>query len=191
MKETAQKRSSFIVKDLVINVGNGGGGDAFIPADDTTPVPTPITPIASIVIDLHLQEAVRAVLAEANDGEGLRSLARAFDGEVEASPTIAKLIESSGRAAVAGAVLAAAGRGGEVGLVDPDTTFWTVPTSITPIVSVAVSALQVHQLPLIKRRLAAAYAAVEQVEAGLAPRGKEMKPVTARLEDALANVENQ
>ena len=50
----------FLLKDITVTLGSGRSG-AFLPADDTQPPPSPISPIAVVFANVDLFVAVRAV----------------------------------------------------------------------------------------------------------------------------------
>jgi hypothetical protein len=74
--------------------------------------------------------------------------------------------------------LAATGGGGEVGLPADETTLWTVPTPITPIVLPA-GRLEENDLQLVRENLRATLEAVEQQISQMQPTAEDLKHVAA------------
>ena len=55
-------RSDFVIKDLAISLGGGGGSGTWLPGPDGETPPSPISPIASIVVNISLIEGVRQTI---------------------------------------------------------------------------------------------------------------------------------
>jgi hypothetical protein len=190
-KTKAFSRHDFLIKDLVVSIGAVGRGGTWLPVDDEHTPPTPISPIASVLANLDLIEAVRGTIVDAVKAQKFDEVARAFEGDPDGNPAIRKAINEIGTAVVASAAYAALGGGGTVGLVDPDcggTSFETIPTPITPIVHVGLAVHKVTELPRLKQQLAKAVAYLDKASAAQAPQGKEVAVVRAQLEGALKNL---
>jgi len=180
-------RSDFVIKDLAISVGGAARAGTWMPADTEPTPPSPISPIASVLVNIGLIEAVRGVMVEAVKNKQFDEVARAFvPGGTAGNPVIRNAIQEIGSAVVASA--AYSGLGGEVGLVDPDKTFDTIPTPITPIVHVGFSVHRVSELPRLKRQLADAVAFIDKAAGAQAPRGREVAEVRSQLEGALKSL---
>jgi hypothetical protein len=183
-------RKDFLIKDLAVSVGGGSRGGAFLPADDTVVPPSPISPIASVVANLDLIEAVRATIVQAVQEKRFDEIARAFvAGESGGNAAIRAAIHDIGTAVVAGAAYAALG--GSVGLPNPDcggTSLETIPPTLTPVVHVGLAVHKVSELPRLQKQLAQTVAYVDKAAAAQAPRGAEIAAVRAQLEGALKNL---
>jgi hypothetical protein len=180
-------RKDFLLKDLVVSIGGGGGGTWLPGPDDETP-PSPISPIASVLANIDLIEAVRATVLDAVKAKKFDEVGRAFvAGDHGGSPAIRRAIQEIGTAVVASAAYAALG-GGSVGLPNPDcggSSLETIPTPITPVVHIGYAVHRVAELPRLKQQLAETVAYVDQAAAARAPRGKEVNVVREQLEGAL------
>ena len=148
-------RQDFLIKDLVVSVGVGGRGGTWLPGPDDETPPSPISPVASVLANIGLIEAVRGTIVDAVKAKKFDDVARAFvAGDAGGSPAIRAAIHEIGSAVVAGAAFAALG-GGSVGLPDPNcggTSLETIPPTLTPVVH---AGLAVHRVD----RTAAAEAA--------------------------------
>lgn len=182
-------RREFLIKDIAISIGAGGG--SWLPADDTVPPPSPISPIASVVANIDLFEAVRMAVIDAVKAKEFDAIGRAFvAGESGGSPVIRKAIQEIGAAVVASAAYAALG-GGSVGLPNPDcggTSLETIPPTLTPVVHAGGVLHRVNELPKLRHQLAAAVAFVEKAANAQAPRADEKAAVKAQLEGALKSL---
>src|SRR5882672_3548013 len=139
-------RHDFLIKDLAVSIPGGNGhGSTWMPTDDQHTPPTPISPVASVLVNMGLIEAVRGTIAEAVKAQKFDEVARAFvPGEAGGSPVIRSAIQQIGSAVVASAAYASLG--GAVGLVNPDcdgTSFETIPPTFTPVVQ---TGFQVHRV---------------------------------------------
>lgn len=183
-------KRDFVIKDLVISVGGGSRGGTWMPGPDTETPPSPISPIASVLVNVGLIEAVRGAVIEAVKANDFNSIGRAFvDGDPDGNPAIRAAIRDIGVAVVAGAAYSAlGGGGGAVGLVDPDKTFETIPTSLTPVVHTGFNLHRVTELPRLRKQLAEVVAYVDRASAAQAPQGGEVAEVRAELESALKNL---
>jgi hypothetical protein len=183
-------RRDFLIRDLVISIGGGRGGTWLPGPDDETP-PSPISPIASVLVNMDLIEAVRGTVIEAIKENNFDDVARAFvQGETGGSPAIRAAIHEIGTAVIASAAFAALG-GGAVGLPNPDcggTSLETIPTPITPVVHVGLAVHRVSELPRLRSQLAETVAYVDKAAAARAPRGEEVDLVRKELEGALKHL---
>jgi hypothetical protein len=177
-------RQDFLIKDLVVSVGGGGRGGTWLPGPDDETPPSPISPVASVLANIGLIEAVRGTIVD--------DVARAFvAGDAGGSPAIRAAIHEIGSAVVAGAAFAALG-GGSVGLPDPNcggTSLETIPPTLTPVVHAGLAVHRVTELPRLKRQLAQTVAFVEKAAAAQAPRRAEVAAVRAQLQGALKDLQ--
>jgi hypothetical protein len=184
-------RHDFLLKDLVVSIGGGSRGGTWLPGPDDETPPSPISPIASVLVNLAHIEAVRLTILEAVKAQRFDDVARAFvAGDTGGSPAIRTAIHEIGAAVVASAAYAGLGGGG-VGLPNPDcggTSLETIPPTLTPIVHVGFAVHRVSELPRLKKQLAQTVAFVEKAAAAQAPRGEEVAVVRAELEGALKNL---
>jgi len=184
-------RRDFLVKDLVVSIGAGSRGGTWLPGPDDETPPSPISPIASVLANLALIEAVRGTILDAVKAKRFDEVARAFvPGDAGGSPASRSAINEIGTAVVASAAWAALG-GGSVGLPNPDcggTSLETIPPTLTPIVHVGLAVHRVTELPRLKQQLAQTVAFVEKAAAAQAPRGDEVAAVRAQLEAALKSL---
>jgi hypothetical protein len=188
---------TYKVKDLMINVIGNGGGTA-LPADDTTPVPTPITPIAvpaALVALSPRLELMAPLLREALAGEHIafnskaEAIGRAALGGFEGAAAVVTVTRELAGVAVGAAVFQ---HGGEAGRPNPDcggNSLETIPTPITPYVRQASTMLQVEHLPRLKSRLTERLRAVEKAEQTLVPTGKAATDLRERMKIALVELE--
>jgi len=187
---------TFKVKDLMVSVIGQGG--AALPADDTTPVPTPITPIAitaalleftpQLVLTAPLVTDALTIKDVANNPKA-EAIGRAALGAVDGSAAFAALNRELVATAVGAAVIQ---HGGSAGMPDPNcggTSLETIPTPITPYVHKAATVLQAEHLPRLKARLTHMLNAVEAAERTLTPRGKAAADLKERMKAALAEIE--
>jgi hypothetical protein len=190
----------FKVKDLMINViarGSGGGGTA-LPADDTTPVPTPITPIAitAVLVEMTPQAVIGTqFVKDAMKGKDLLNNEKAEIIARAAQPTFNNAgafgeINRQLAAAVVGAAVIQSG--GSAGMPNPDcggSSMETIPTPLTPVVRQSAGLLRAEHLPRLRERLTNMLAAVDAAEKTLAPRGKAVADVKEKLRAASAELE--
>jgi hypothetical protein len=190
----ARVRSDFVVNDLVISLpraSSGSGGGTFLPADDSTPLPWWISPIAAVAVNGAILESVRGVIAEALAGKAdVSEIARAFtDGDPDGNPSIRSAIHEIGSAVVASAAFTAIG--GAVGYPDPDcggSSYETIPPTLTPVVHTGSEIHQVSVLPKLRQQLAEAMETLDRAAAALAPRGAEVGLVVKQLDAAKASL---
>jgi hypothetical protein len=184
-------RHDFLIKDLVVSIGAGNRGGTWLPGPDDETPPSPISPIASVLANLDLIEAVRGTIINAVKAQRFDEVAHAFvAGDTGGSPAIRAAIHEIGAAVVASAAYAALG-GGTVGLPNPEcggTSLETIPPTLTPVVHVGLAVHRVTELPRLQRQLAQTVAFVEKAAAAQAPRDDEVAIVRAQLEDALRNL---
>jgi hypothetical protein len=184
-------RQDFLIKDLVVSIGAGSRGGTWLPGPDDETPPSPISPIASILVNIGLIEAVRGTIVDAVKAEKFDDVARAFlASEAGGSPAIRSAIHEIGSAVVASAAFAALG-GGTVGLPNPDcggTSLETIPPTLTPIVHLGLAVHRVTELPRLRKQLAQAVAYVEKAAAAQSPSGDEVAAVRVQLEGALKSL---
>jgi hypothetical protein len=179
-------RKDFLVKDVAISIGVGSGGGTYLPADDGTLPPSPISPIASLVFNTEIIEMVRATVIDAVKEQRFEDVARAFvPGDNGGNHAIRAAIQEIGSAVVASAAYAALG--GTAGLPNPDDDT-PIPTRLSPIVHYGRAVHRVTELPRLRQQLAHTVAYLDKAAAALAPRGAEVEDVRAHLEGALKNL---
>lgn len=189
-KSKSFARKDFLIQDLAVSVSTGGRGGTWMPGPDDETPPSPISPVASVLINIGLIEAVRGAVIEAVKAKQFDEVARAFvAGGAAGNPTIRNAIHDIGSAVVASAAYSALG--GSVGMPNPDcggTSLETIPPTLTPIVHVGIAVHRVSELPRLKRQLQQTMAFVDKAAVAQAPRGAEVGVVRARLEGALKNL---
>lgn len=191
MADHPRVRHDFIIKDLVVSIpsaSGGGRGGTFLPAEDGTPLPWWISPIAGVLVKgLVLEAVTRTVIDAVKKGGDFKDIGLAFrDGDPDGNPAIRHAIHEIGSAVVASAAYGALG--GSVGLPNPDcggTSLETIPPTLTPIVHLGIEIHRVTELPRLRKQLAVAVEALDRLAAAQAPRGAEVKVVAKHLEDAL------
>jgi hypothetical protein len=178
-------RKDFLLQELAVSIG-GGGGSAYLPSDDGVLPPSPISPIASVVANLDLIEAIRATIVDAVREKKFGDIARAF-GPTEEGGNVAirAAIQEIGTKVVGSAAYAALG--GSAGLPNPDDP-GPIPPTLTPIVHIGRAVHKVTELPRLQRQLAETVAYVDKAVAAQAPRGSEIGVVRAHLEGALKSL---
>jgi hypothetical protein len=181
-------RKDFLLEDLVVSIGSGSGGSTWLPGPDDETPPSPISPIASVLVNIGLIEAVRLAVADAVATNRFDEVARAFvPGDPGGSPAIRSAIHEIGTAVVASTAYAALG-GGSVGLPNPDcggTSLETIPPTLTPVVHVGLAVHRVAELPRLRQQLAETVAYIDEAAAARAPRGNDIGAVREQLEGAL------
>jgi hypothetical protein len=184
-------RHDFVIKDLVVSIGGGAHGGAYMPGPDDETPPSPISPIASVLANLGLIETVRAAVAEAVKAQRFDDVGRAFiAGDAGGSPVLRNAIQEIGAAVVASAAYAALG-GGSAGMPDPNcggTSYETIPPTLTPVVHIGYAVHRVTELPRLRQQLADTIAFVDKASAAQAPRGAEVAAVRTQLESALKSL---
>lgn len=185
-------RNDFIINDLVVSVGGGSHGGTWLPGPDDETPPSPISPIASVLVNIGIIESVRATIIEALKSEkGLESIGQAFlPGEAGGNSAIRSAIHEIGLTVVASAAYAAMG-GGSAGMPNPEcggSSLETIPTPITPVVNVGREVHRVTELPRLKQQLAAAARFIDKAVDAQAPNGAEVDVVRAQLEGALKSL---
>jgi hypothetical protein len=190
MDKSTFTRKDFLIKDLAVSIGGGARGGTWMPADDQHTPPTPISPIASVVVNLDLIEAARNAMVEAVKNKQFDDVAQAFvAGSTTGNATIRNAIHEIGSVVVASAGYA--GLGGSVGMPDPGcdgTSLETIPPTLTPVVHVGLAVHRVDELPRLRKQLAQATAFIDKAAADQAPRGAEVAAVRTQLEGALKNL---
>jgi hypothetical protein len=185
-------RKDFVIKDLAISVG-GGGGSVFIPDDEGKTLPWWLSPIAAVTDYRDLIEGVRATVIDAAKLKNFDEVGRAFVAGGGGSPAIRAAIQDIGTAVVASAAYSAlsGGRGGSAGMPDPNcagTSMETIPPTLSPVVAVGRQVHRVTDLPRLRKQLAEAVAFTDRAAAASAPTGAEVAGVRAELEGALKSL---
>ena len=184
-------RKDFLIKEVAVSIGGGSRGGTWLPGPDDETPPSPISPIASLIANLDLIEAVRGTILEAVKAQQFDEVARAFvPGDTGGSPAIRAAIQEIGAAVVASAAYAALG-GGSAGLPNPDcggTSLETIPPTLTPVIHVGLAVHRVTELPRLQKQLAQTVAFVDKAAAAQAPHGTEVAVVRAQLEATLKNL---
>lgn len=186
------QRNDFIIKDLVVSVGGGSRGGTWLPGPDDETPPTPISPVASVLVNMGLIESIRATVFEVlKTKKGFESIGQAFvEGKAIGDPTIRSAIQEIGSAVVASAAYSAMG-GGAVGYPNPEcggTSMETIPTPITPVVHFGREIHRVTELPRLKVQLAETMKFIDRAIVDRAPRGNEVGAVRTQLEGALQSL---
>ena len=188
-KSKAYTRKDFLIKDLAISIGGGGGG-TWLPADDGELPPPWLSPVAAVLVNGDLFEAVRGAMLEAVKNKQFDEVAKAFVvGGTAGNATIRNAIHEIGSVVVASAGYAALGS--SVGMPNPDcggTSLETIPPHLTPYVHVGRNVHRVSELPRLKQQLAQATAYLDKAAAARAPRGAEATTVRRQLENALESL---
>ena len=187
---TKFSRHDFLIKDLTVSIANGGSaGGAWMPGPDDETPPTPISPIASVLANIDLIDMVRATIAQAIKSKKFDDIARAFDrDDPGGNAALRSAIQEVGVAVVASAAYAGLGRGGSVGMPDPNcggTSMETIPTPLTPVVHIGRRVHRVTDLQRLRRQLSDSVEYLDKAAAAQAPRGAEVGAVRAHLERAL------
>lgn len=185
-------RNEFIVQDLAISIRPetgfaAGGGGTYLPADDGTPLPPWLSPIAAVLIELDQIEIVsRSVLEAVEQKRDPSGIAGAFAGISRGDAAIADSLRDIGAAVVASAV---ARSGAEVGLIDPEhCSTEGFPPTITPVIHRGREIHAVRELPALREQLAVAVKALDGAADRLQPRGEEVPVVAKHLEGALESL---
>lgn len=178
------QRKDFVIKDLVVGVAGGSRGGTWLPADDGEPPPTPVSPIASVLVNITLIESVRAAMIDAIRAKDFDSIGRAFvQGEAGGNAAIRMAIQEIGQAVVAAAAYSAMG-GGSAGMPNPDDD-QPIPTPLTPVIHVGFEVHRVSELPRLRKQLAATLEYVDKAVAARTPHGSEVGMVREQLEVAI------
>ena len=185
-------RQDFLIKDLAVSIAGGARGGTWLPGPDDETPPSPISPIASVVINLGHIEAVRGTIVDALKAKRFEDIGAAFvAGSTAGNPVIRNAIHEIGAAVVASAAFAAMGGGGSVGLPDPNcngTSTETIPPTLTPVIHRGLEVHRITELPRLKKRLAETVAYVDKVAVAQAPTRAEVPLVRAQLEGALKDL---
>jgi hypothetical protein len=178
-------RTEFVINDLAFSIGGSGRGSTWLPGPDDKTPPTPISPIASVVFNMTVIEAVRAAVVEAVKAKKYGEIGGAFaQGETGGSPVIRAAIQEIGAAVVASAAFAALGGQGYPNPDDPNEP----KTTLTPVVNVGQAIHRVTELPRLRAQLAEAVAYVDKAAVAQAPRGNEIAEVRTQLGKALESL---
>lgn len=184
-------RQDFLIKDLVVSIAGGGRGGTWMPGPDDETPPTPISPIASVLVNIDILEAVRATVTEAVRAKRYDEVGRAFVlGDSGGNPTIRAAIHDVG-AAIVGSVAYAGLGGGAAGMPDPNcggTSLETIPPTLTPVIHVGQRVHRVTELPRLRKQLSETVAYLDKTAAALAPRGAEVAAVRTQLEGAMKSL---
>lgn len=188
MKTQFTKRD-FLVKDLAVSMVGGSRGATWMPGPDQETPPWPLSPVAAVLTNVALIEAVRGTIREAIETKRYDDVARAFElGDAGGDPVIRAAIQEIGTAVVASAAFAGLAGGG-IGLPNPEcggTSLETIPPTLTPIIHTGLAVHRLAELPRLKQQLTQTLAYVEKAAAAQAPCGKEeVTNVRAELEGAL------
>ncbi len=183
-------RQDFLIKDLAVSIGAGGRGGTWLPGPDDETPPSPISPVASVLANIGLIEAVRGAMIEAIEAKNFDDIAQAFvPGDAGGNPAIRNAIHEVGAAVVASAAFAAGG--GKVGLVDPNcggTSFETIPPTLTPVVHAGIQVHKVAELPRLRKQLSQALEYMDKAAEMQRPVGEEVGEVRRSLESALKSL---
>ncbi len=183
-------RQDFLIKDLAVSIGAGGRGGTWLPGPDDETPPSPISPVASVLANIGLIEAVRGAIIDAVEAKNFDEVAKAFvPGDAGGNPVIRNAIHEVGSAVVASAAFAAGG--GQVGLIDPNcggTSYETIPPTITPVVHAGVQVHKVSELPRLRKQLSQALDYMDKAADAQMPVGEEVGAVRHSLESALKSL---
>lgn len=190
--ERKLQRKDFIIKDLVVSIAGGSRGGTWLPGPDDETPPSPISPVASVLVNIGIIESVRATIMDALESKkGFESIGQAFvPGTSGGNPAIRSAIHEIGSAVVASAAYSVMG-GGSAGMPNPDcggTSLETIPTPITPVVNVGREVHRLTELPRLKQQLAVAVKFIDKAVGEQAPGGAEVDMVREHLEVALKSL---
>ena len=182
-------RHDFLIRDVAVSIGGGGGG-SWLPPDDGEIPPSPISPIAAVVSHLVQIEAVRATVIDAVKAKRFDEIGRAFvAGDTGGSPAIRSAIQDIGTAVVASAAYVALGGGGLAGMPDPECGGTsTIPSPLTPVAHIGLAVHRVSELPRLRQQLAQTVAYVDKAAAAQAPRAQDVSALRSQLEAALKSL---
>ena len=95
--ERKLQRKDFIIKDLVVSVAGGSRGGTWLPGPDDETPPSPISPVASVLVNIGIIESVRATIMDALESKkGFESIGQAFvPGKAGGNPAIRSATVSS------------------------------------------------------------------------------------------------
>ncbi len=190
--ERELQRKDFIIKDLVVSVAGGSRGGTWMPGPDDETPPSPISPVASVLVNIGIIESVRVTIMDAlKTGKGFESIAQAFvPGTDVGNPAIRSAIHKIGSAVIASASYSAMG-GGSAGMPDPNcggTSLETIPSPQTPVVNIGLEVHRVTELPRLKQQLAVAVKFIDKAVTAQAPGRAEVNVVRKQLEGALESL---
>ncbi|GAB3352792.1 hypothetical protein [Lysobacter tyrosinilyticus] len=184
-------RKDFLIKDLAVSIGGGTRGGTWMPGPDDETPPSPISPIASVLVHIGLIEAVRGATIEAVKTRQFDEVARAFvAGGTEGNPIIRNAIHDIGAAVVASAAYSALGSSVGMPADGPDcgTSLEHIPPTLTPVVHEGYIVHRVTELPRLKQQLAQAVAYIDRAAAAQAPRNEEAPVLRKQLQGALESL---
>ncbi len=185
-------RHDFLIKDLVISIAGSSRGGTWMPGPDQETPPSPISPIASVLVNIDMIEAVRATVVEAlESGKGFEAIGNSFVmGRMDGNATLQQAIFDIGAEVVASAAYATLGKG-SIGYPNPDcggTSLETIPTPITPFVNIGRRVHQVTELPRLRAQLKESVKYLEQAAIAQAPTTDEVGMVAEHLQSALKSL---
>ena len=185
-------RSDFIIEDLVISIAGSSRGNTWLPGPDDETPPSPISPVASVLVNIGMIETVRTTIQDAlESGKDLESIGRAFvKGATDGNAAIQQAIFEIGSAVVASAAYASMGKG-SVGYPNPEcggTPLETIPTPITPVVHFGHEIHQVTELPRLRQQLLETMKYVDSAVQSSAPTKAEVDVVRDSLKKALKSL---
>lgn len=186
------ERKDFVIKDLVVSVAGGSRGGTWLPGPDDETPPSPISPVASVLVNMGLIESVRATVIDAlKSKKGFESIGQAFvAGNVNGDPAIRTAIQEIGSAVVASAAYSVLGAG-SAGYPNPEcggTSLETIPTPITPVVHFGLQVHRVTELPRLKAQLAETTKYIDRAIEQRAPQRGEVGAVRTQLQGALKSL---
>ena len=180
-------RHDFLIKDVAVSIPGGNGhASTWMPTDDQHTPPSPISPIASVMANIGLIEAVRGTIAEAVKAQKFDDVARAFvPGEAGAALSFGPLSNKSDlRLSPAPPMPGWWNRG----LVDGEHSFETIPSTLTPVVHAGFQVHRVTELPRLRKQLEQAVDYVNKAATAQAPGHNEVDGVRAQLKEALSSL---
>ncbi len=184
-------RHDFVIHDLAVSIAGGSHGGTWLPGPDDETPPSPISPVASVLVNVGLIEAVRSAVLQAIEAGQLEGIAQAFDAESAGGNAVVRsAIHEIGTAVVASAAYAALG-GGSNAMPNPDcggTSYETIPPTLTPVVHKGVQIHRVAELPRLRKQLAETMAYVDRATEAQMPRREELGQVREQLEQALKSL---
>ncbi len=186
------QKKDFIIRDLVVSVAGNNRGGTWMPGPDDETPPSPISPIASVLVNMDIIESVRAAVLESLDKtEEIEAIGQAFAaGETRGNSAIRSAIFEIGAAVVASTAYSAM-VGGKVGYPNPDcggTSLETIPPTLTPVIMTGYKVHRVTELPRLKKQLEVTTEYIENAIAAQAPRGEEVNMVRDQLAGALKSL---
>ncbi len=185
------KRYDFVIQDLMVSIAGGSHGGTWLPGPDDETPPSPISPVASVLDNVGLIEAVRSAVLQAVEAGQLEGIAQAFDaGAAGGNAVVRSAIHEIGTAVVAAAAYAALS-GGPGAMPNPEcggTSYETIPQTLTPVVHKGAQIHRVTELPRLRKQLADTLAYVDRAAEARMPRRDELGQVREQLERALKSL---